>query len=138
MCSKPSANARSRFCLDCRLERQREAVRRYQATPRGAARKLADAPKTRERARDGRLVKLYGLTLAEVEALRVAQGGCCAICRRPDEYRTGGLNVDHCHVSGKVRQLLCATCNVQLGVYESLKQDGRLERFEAYLTEHAP
>ena len=38
------------------------------------------------------------------------QGGVCAICKKkPDEGKL--LCVDHCHVTGMVRGLLCHKCN---------------------------
>ncbi len=38
------------------------------------------------------------------------QGGVCAICKKkPDEGKM--LCVDHCHVTGMVRGLLCHKCN---------------------------
>lgn len=37
------------------------------------------------------------------------QGGGCAICRKPPKKLR--LHIDHDHVSGKVRGLLCARCN---------------------------
>ena len=41
------------------------------------------------------------------------QGGVCAICKKkPDEGKP--LCVDHCHVTGKVRGLLCHKCNMVL------------------------
>lgn len=41
------------------------------------------------------------------------QLGRCEICQRD-----GWVDVDHDHVSGKVRGLLCRGCNVSLGFYE--------------------
>lgn len=41
-----------------------------------------------------------------------AQGGGCAICVVKD-----ATHVDHDHVTGKVRALLCATCNTGLGMF---------------------
>lgn len=41
------------------------------------------------------------------------QGGVCAICGRV--CSTGmNLAVDHCHVTGEIRGLLCQGCNVSL------------------------
>jgi hypothetical protein len=37
-----------------------------------------------------------------------AQGGRCAICRRKSRKR---LAVDHSHITGHVRALLCSRCN---------------------------
>lgn len=49
----------------------------------------------------------YGLIAAEVQELIDEQRGVCAICRvRPAEH------VDHDHETGRVRGMLCFTCNV--------------------------
>jgi Recombination endonuclease VII len=62
-----------------------------------------------------------------VGRMREEQGGRCAICGRATER----LLVDHCHVTGCVRGLLCYTCNTFLGWYEA-KADTILQ-FQAYL-----
>lgn len=55
----------------------------------------------------------YGLTLVEVEEMR-SHG--CAICGRTEgNGRFGQLHIDHCHDTGKVRGVLCHSCNVSLG-----------------------
>lgn len=62
------------------------------------------------------LLKRYGLTPEGYEALFEAQDGRCAICRRPDApTKRGMLHVDHCHDTGRVRGLLCSTCNTGIG-----------------------
>ena len=43
------------------------------------------------------------------------QNGLCAICKRKPKKKLG---VDHCHVTGVVRGLLCNKCNSGLGFYE--------------------
>ena len=63
------------------------------------------------------LKRLYGISAAEYDALLAKQGGVCAICRKHSKRR---LCVDHCHLTGTVRGLLCASCNLGLG---SLKED---------------
>lgn len=60
--------------------------------------------------RDRALVAKYGLSAAEVEAMREAQGGVCAICRTAP-----AVHVDHDHATGKVRGMLCFNCNAALG-----------------------
>lgn len=55
----------------------------------------------------------YGLTVEQVEAMRVAQEGRCAVC-----FKVKPLQIDHDHVTGKVRALLCALCNTSVGYAE--------------------
>lgn len=62
-----------------------------------------------------RNLEIYGLTTAEFMRLFAAQGGLCAICRKPNERRRR-LAVDHCHSSRRVRGLLCDACYNMLGM----------------------
>lgn len=56
-------------------------------------------------------IKKYGITLEQYEALRMRQDYKCGICKK----ETKVLAVDHCHVTGKVRGLLCKPCNSGIG-----------------------
>ncbi len=62
---------------------------------------------------------MYGITPARVDEMFMEQGGVCAICRLPAEMLPSGkrkrLNIDHCHLTGKVRGLLCSKCNKGIG-----------------------
>ncbi len=62
-------------------------------------------------------IRRYGLTVQEYRALQLAQGDRCAICRR--EWGRGwngkGNHVDHDHITGRVRGLLCGECNTAIG-----------------------
>jgi hypothetical protein len=53
----------------------------------------------------------YGLTTEQMTELLVEQRGLCAICGRAGAE----LVVDHCHLTGVVRGLLCSPCNRALG-----------------------
>jgi Recombination endonuclease VII len=72
------------------------------------------------RYREGHLRRRYGITQADYDAKLAEQGGGCALCGvRPEElakgrYRTW-LHVDHDHVTGRVRGLLCPDHNLLLG-----------------------
>lgn len=61
--------------------------------------------------------KKFGLTAEQYEAMEIAQGYACAVtsCRRPFAELNRQPHVDHCHVTGKVRGLLCHQCNQALG-----------------------
>ena len=63
--------------------------------------------------RDAHLRKKYSITLEEYEALVIAQEGKCRICQNE-----ALLHVDHDHVSGLIRGLLCNPCNLALGMFE--------------------
>lgn len=60
------------------------------------------------------------MTLDEYNALLKAQGGVCAICRKPEKarHRSGtviSLAVDHSHGTKGNRGLLCHNCNRGIG-----------------------
>lgn len=82
-------------------------------------------------ARKRHLQKTFGLTLEAYEKLVFQQGGRCAICGRTPKKHN--LDVDHSHKSGKVRGLLCNSCNVGLGLFKDLPET--LEKAAAYLRE---
>jgi hypothetical protein len=58
------------------------------------------------------------MTIEEWETLFNAQGRCCANqkCRatEPNDKR-GYWHTDHDHLTGKIRGILCRTCNLALG-----------------------
>lgn len=59
--------------------------------------------------------KLYGITEEQYQTLWFQQDGKCAICKQPSDKR---LHIDHCHLSKKVRGLLCGPCNRGLGLFK--------------------
>lgn len=61
-----------------------------------------------------RIKKLYGLTEQEVDKMYVEQNNKCGVCDNEFDS-THEVMIDHCHTTGKVRGLLCITCNWLLG-----------------------
>jgi hypothetical protein len=59
------------------------------------------------------LSKLY--TTKEINAIREElikkHGNKCAICEKPRSAFKKNLSVDHSHINGKIRGLLCYRCN---------------------------
>jgi hypothetical protein len=47
----------------------------------------------------------------EYDAMLAAQGGVCAICGRPPKPGGRRFHKDHDHKTGRLRGLLCFTCN---------------------------
>jgi hypothetical protein len=60
----------------------------------------------------------YKLSPADYYALFELQGGRCAICHVTPEEMGRRLAVDHNHLTGEVRGLLCSPCNSGLGAHE--------------------
>jgi len=82
----------------------------------------------KERAR----VKQYGLTLEAYEQMYKIQNGQCSICSQPKKI----LSVDHDHSTGRVRGLLCKSCNHGLGFfYDNI---ALLMKAKLYLEKEAP
>lgn len=65
--------------------------------------------------------KSYGFSKENYNNLFAIQNGCCAICKQPEKTvdpRSGkiiSLALDHDHITGKARGLLCGNCNRMLG-----------------------
>lgn len=80
-----------RVCHDCRAAYMRE----YNA-------------RNRERINESVQLRGRGITKEEYNARLAAQGGACALCQKPWDRR---LEIDHSHVTERVRGLLCGPCN---------------------------
>jgi hypothetical protein len=91
-------------------------------------------------ARARHLLRKYKMTLEEYAILLAKQGGKCAICGATDNGKTkDGKNdlpfmVDHNHLTGQIRGLLCAACNFLVGLLEANK--ARYDAAKTYLDKH--
>lgn len=72
--------------------------------------------------RDSVYRRKFGIGIADYEAMLKAQDGRCAICKtdQPTGHgaKNGRFSVDHDHLTGEVRGLLCAGCNTALGGFK--------------------
>lgn len=123
------------------VEKNREYARNYQATRRATdlegarayarlryritmtpkkrlaetlrLRKYADPTQSRQRA----LLRKYGLTIQQWEAILASQNYCCACCGTDRPGSRWGWSTDHKPGSYpvEVRGILCLACNVSLG-----------------------
>jgi hypothetical protein len=59
--------------------------------------------------------RTYGISMADYNAMFAEQEGRCVICGRHQSAFRRSLCVDHDHVTGEVRGLLCTNCNALLG-----------------------
>jgi hypothetical protein len=88
------------------------------------------------RNRRARLKQEYGLTIEAYTAMLQVQFYKCAACgdKLDPEVKRHAICVDHDHVTGEVRQLICRHCNIALGY---VKDDvDRLEKLIVYLRRH--
>ena len=59
--------------------------------------------------------RLYGLNEEEYNNMILSQNNLCAICNKPSDKT---LHIDHDHATGRVRGLLCHTCNTGIGMLQ--------------------
>lgn len=91
--NKRYKDGRHPYCKPCHRARGKESYTRLHGSTRNY-----------------HLKARYGITSAEYDDMLERQGGLCALCReRPAEH------VDHDHLHGHVRGLLCSCCNQGLG-----------------------
>jgi predicted XRE-type DNA-binding protein len=75
------------------------------------------------------------LTPEEFAAMRAAQRDACALCLKPFGSTYGSrMHVDHCHVTGHARAILCHNCNVGLGHFHD--DVDLILKAASYVTEH--
>jgi hypothetical protein len=76
--------------------------------------KIAGCPEYAARRRNAQVAKLYGLSADEYAGLKTRFKNVCGICGASPPLNHN-LQVDHCHITGRVRGLLCRSCNLGLG-----------------------
>jgi hypothetical protein len=79
--------------------------------------KQKNKPSRKQKSRDHHLKTMYGITQEDYNIMFEKQDGCCAICKKHQTEVSRALSVDHCHETGKVRGLLCHTCNSAIGKF---------------------
>jgi hypothetical protein len=80
-----------------------------------------------------RVVRDYGITIQQRDNIIANQQGLCAICLNvlpPGQ----GMHIDHDHLTGRVRGILCRTCNMGLGLFKDSR--ALLEQAARYLSKH--
>jgi recombination endonuclease VII len=94
-----------------------DAVR--EATRRGQYKSMCKGCEKRKTVNSGYFSK-YGITLDQRNAMLLEQNYLCCICQA--DLRQVSNHTDHCHISGKVRGILCHSCNVGLGHFRDNPQ----------------
>ena len=84
------------------------------------------------------LLRKFGITEDDYNAIWQSQNGVCAICGQPETRLKFGkptmLAVDHNHKTKAIRELICFRCNVVLG---KVKENPVLcDKIKAYILKH--
>ena len=95
---------------------------RYHSDPEYRAQRIEYSRKRYERVKNdpdyikkrkaAQIKYLYGISFEDYTAMTSEQNNCCGLCGCPSNR----LVVDHCHKTGRVRKLLCFSCNNLIGL----------------------
>jgi hypothetical protein len=132
-CDRTRSTGRKSFCEECRPEKNRITAAAQRAKYKlkwGDLCASCGKEKLKRRAlycsklcahRARWLREKYGMSLDEFMDQLARQDCECAICHDMLQESNGrdgkGAVVDHCHTTGKVRNLLCRKCNAGLGMF---------------------
>jgi hypothetical protein len=126
------------MCVECNRNLMKDSTWRFRNPEYGKKWREANKERLSKRrnsddARRFWLLGRYGLTLDDYDSMLERQGNVCAICQQANKNGKR-LSVDHDHVTGNVRQLLCSHCNFVVGF---VKDDpSRVLEIYAYLKRH--
>jgi hypothetical protein len=122
-------------CKECQKAERREWYLKPSSKEYMAA--YGRLSRSKDYRRDYALKRKFGISLADYDRMHAEQDGRCANpgCRtdRPGKTRPR-FDVDHDHSTGKVRGLLCVSCNLAIGLLGEDLQ--RLLGAIAYLESH--
>ena len=112
---KNGKDGRDTVCADCTRDESGYGTPAYREKRNEHRKRNLDQVLKWER--QNHLKRKFGITLAEYDVLFESQKGLCAVCGNPELSFNGRrrLAVDHDHVSGKIRGLLCFKCNRAIG-----------------------
>ena len=132
---KVKAKAKAKYWENIEESRARIRAARNKHKEKSNMDFKAWASKNKHKIRCNRMLRKYGITNEDYHAMLEQQKNVCAICNNPQyNGKDRFLCVDHCHSTGKVRQLLCIKCNTGLGQF--LDNPELLKEAAKYLEKH--
>lgn len=75
-------------------------------------------PEHKAKQRGYLLKRNHGLTVEQWERMFNEQGRICGICKSLEPTTIHGWHVDHCHLTNKIRGILCHSCNTAIGLFK--------------------
>lgn len=121
-----SKNGRAWRCKACALK-QHAAWRaanpehmRDQSRGEAKRRRKRNSEKERINQRKWHIKTKYGISTERAEAILADQGGKCPVCEMTisftfDRVERSAAHIDHNHVTGSIRGILCSSCNTAIG-----------------------
>lgn len=110
------------WCKECRRQTHKEWYAKPENKERAKRNVKAWAERNVFKEFNRNLQRMYGLNYIQYITMVANQKNKCAICEVTfAEKKALRPHVDHCHSTGKVRGLLCSSCNIAIGL---LKDDG--------------
>lgn len=105
------------ICSKCKIDKPNNEFYKHKTNLSGYRSdcKECTPKKTYRQSRTSQLKHHYNITLEQYQLLFKQQRGRCAICRNTSKRF---LDVDHSHITNKVRGLLCNRCNKTIGAFE--------------------
>ena len=112
-------------CKKCRNQKQKEWVKKnpdkvkiLNLKHRETRKEYYSSPERKLKYRKKYIEKAFNIPYSQYEQMQTAQNNVCAICKEKETCsRQEYLSVDHNHTTGKVRGLLCNSCNRALGYF---------------------
>lgn len=88
--------------------------------------------------RRGHYRRKYNQQIGDYNKMLALQNGVCAICERSDNFHRKFFDMDHSHITGKARGLLCLACNRIVGKveHETIVRKDIFEKVQDYLAFH--
>lgn len=112
----------AKYCTGCKQRKSASAFTKSKQAKDGLQNRCRTCHSSRSKERTTidaqrkwRYLKEYGITLEQYDSMLAAQNNVCAICKEPPGKQR--LHVDHCHKTGQIRGLLCASCNIGIGYF---------------------
>lgn len=131
-----------KICASCKVEKPIDNFYKYNrkgkkpsfqsyCIPCNNAIKTKWSANNYNRIRVWKIKNIYNLSEKDFYKLIDSQNCKCALCDKELERSTlsKSTHIDHCHDTGIVRGILCSVCNTQLGIYEKLKKNPKVENY---------
>lgn len=113
----PREVTQQKICKDCKqlLDSSQFGIRRNASDGLHCRCKQCQSIRRRRKTLKNTL-KHFSMSDHDFQAAWAAQNGLCALCGTSLHRRSSrGCHIDHCHVTGRFRGLLCGGCNTALG-----------------------